>query len=97
MGKVPAHEVQHTRLRDLSAAYWWLWFAELVIWIGRFVVPFMTLFLTRDVGLSASAAGLVVSGYGLGWWSLRWWAGFSPIGWAANAPCSAAWSSQRPP
>ncbi|WP_168198685.1 MFS transporter [Nesterenkonia sp. NBAIMH1] len=66
MGKVPAHEVQHTRLRDLSAAYWWLWFAELVIWIGRFVVPFMTLFLTRDVGLSASAAGLVVSAYGLG-------------------------------
>ncbi|GAB3842774.1 MDR family MFS transporter [Nesterenkonia populi] len=66
MGKPPAHEVQHTRLKDLPAAYWWLWFAELVIWVGRFVVPFMTIFLTRDVGLSASTAGLVVSGYGLG-------------------------------
>lgn len=63
---LPAHEVQRTRLKDLPAAYWWLWFAELVIWVGRFVVPFMTIFLTQDVGLSASAAGLVVSGYGLG-------------------------------
>lgn len=63
---LPAHEVQRTRLKDLPAAYWWLWFAELVIWIGRFVVPFMTIFLTQDVGLSASAAGLVVSGYGMG-------------------------------
>ncbi|MCI2424225.1 MFS transporter [Saccharopolyspora sp. K220] len=55
-----------TRLRDLSAAFWWLWFAELVIWVGRFVVPFMTIFLTTEVGLSAGQAGLVLAAYGAG-------------------------------
>ncbi|MGX1667991.1 dipeptide ABC transporter ATP-binding protein [Streptomyces sp. NPDC055400] len=58
--------VRPTRARDLPAAFWWLWFAVLVTWTGRFVIPFMTMFLTRDAGLSASEAGLVVSGYGGG-------------------------------
>ena len=55
-----------TRAADLPASFWWLWFAVLVTWTGRFVVPFMTLFLTRDAGLSTSEAGLIVSGYGGG-------------------------------
>ncbi|MEV1008764.1 MFS transporter [Streptomyces sp. NPDC049881] len=55
-----------TRLRDLPASFWWLWLAVLVTWTGRFVVPFMTLFLTKDAGLSVSEAGLIVSGYGGG-------------------------------
>lgn len=56
----------HTQLRDLGASFWWLWFAVLVTWTGRFVIPFMSLFLTGDVGLGSSAAGLVVAGYGAG-------------------------------
>ncbi|RKN08376.1 MDR family MFS transporter [Streptomyces radicis] len=56
----------HTRARDLPLSFWWLWLAVLVTWTGRFVVPFMTLFLTGDAGLSVSAAGLIVSGYGGG-------------------------------
>ncbi|UED83346.1 MDR family MFS transporter [Streptomyces profundus] len=55
-----------TRAADLPASFWWLWFAVLVTWTGRFVVPFMTLFLTRDAGLSTSEAGMIVSGYGGG-------------------------------
>lgn len=56
----------HTRLRDLPAAFWWLWTAQLVVWIGRFVVPYMTIFLTSAVGMSAGQAGLVVAAYGVG-------------------------------
>ncbi|WP_432501014.1 MDR family MFS transporter [Kineococcus arenarius] len=56
----------HTRLRDLPAAFWWLWTAQLVVWIGRFVVPYMTIFLTSSVGMSAGQAGLVVAAYGVG-------------------------------
>jgi MFS family permease len=55
-----------TRLSDLDRRFWWLWFAVLVTWTGRFVVPFMSLFLTGEAGLSGSAAGLVVAGYGGG-------------------------------
>lgn len=56
----------HTRLRDLPATFWWLWTAQLVVWIGRFVVPYMTIFLTAQVGMSATEAGLVVAAYGVG-------------------------------
>ena len=43
-----------------------MWLAVLVTWIGRFVVPLMSVFLTQDIGLSASTAGLVVALYGAG-------------------------------
>ncbi|QCB92737.1 MDR family MFS transporter [Cellulomonas shaoxiangyii] len=56
----------HTRLRDLPATFWWLWTAQLVVWIGRFVVPYMTIFLTSSIGMSAAGAGLVVAAYGVG-------------------------------
>jgi MFS family permease len=46
--------------------FWWLWLAVLVTWIGRFVVPLMSVFLTQDIGLSAGTAGLVVAMYGAG-------------------------------
>lgn len=55
-----------TRVRDLPRAFWWLWVAELIIWVGRFVVPFMSIFLTTREGLTPAMAGVVVSGYGLG-------------------------------
>ncbi len=62
----PPATVGRTRLRDLPAAFWWLWTAQLVVWIGRFVVPYMTIFLTSAVGMSAGEAGLVVAAYGVG-------------------------------
>lgn len=56
----------HARLRDLPTTFWWLWTAQLVVWIGRFVVPYMTIYLTSQVGMSATEAGLVVAAYGVG-------------------------------
>ncbi|MCC2309444.1 MDR family MFS transporter [Cellulomonas chengniuliangii] len=62
----PVETAAHTRLRDLPATFWWLWTAQLVVWIGRFVVPYMTIFLTSSIGMSAAGAGLVVAAYGVG-------------------------------
>ncbi|SKC81266.1 MDR family MFS transporter [Krasilnikoviella flava] len=62
----PPATAGRTRLRDLPAAFWWLWTAQLVVWIGRFVVPYMTIFLTSSVGMSAGEAGVVVAAYGVG-------------------------------
>lgn len=59
-------ENNDTRLQDLPGAFWWLWLARLIIMVGHFVVPFMTIFLTTRVGLAASAAGMVVAAFGLG-------------------------------
>lgn len=55
-----------TRITDLPASFWWLWLAVLVTWVGRFVIPFLTLFLTTQVGMSSAAAATVVSAYGVG-------------------------------
>lgn len=55
-----------TRVTDLPASFWWLWLAVLVTWVGRFVVPFLTMFLTSAVGLTSAAAGGVISAYGGG-------------------------------
>lgn len=66
MTAVPPRPRATTRIADLPRAFWWLWTAELIIWIGRFVVPFMSIFLTGHEGMTAGAAGLVVSGYGAG-------------------------------
>lgn len=54
------------RLRGLPSAYWVLFAGALVNRIGGFVVPFLSLYLTRERGLSMEAAGLVVSLFGLG-------------------------------
>ncbi len=61
-----ADTATHTRLRDLPVTFWWLWTAQLVVWIGRFVVPYMTIFLTASIGMTAAGAGLVVAAYGVG-------------------------------
>lgn len=54
------------RARDLPRSFWWLWLAMLVTWMGRFVVPFMTLFLTNQLGFGVGTAGAIVAGYGGG-------------------------------
>ena len=50
----------------LPAAFWWLWVATLVNRLAGFVATFLALYLTQDMGYSASFAGLVVSLYGGG-------------------------------
>jgi MFS family permease len=53
-------------LGGLPRAYWALWVGLLVNRIGSFVVPFLSLYLTGERGLSVAEAGGLVSLWGLG-------------------------------
>jgi MFS family permease len=46
--------------------FWWLWLSTLIAWLGRFVVPFMAIYLTRHLGFSAGQTGLMLALFGLG-------------------------------
>ncbi|MCY1074023.1 MDR family MFS transporter [Archangium lansingense] len=50
----------------LPGTYWYLWTGTLVNRLGAFVVPFLTLYLTRERGFRVEEAGLVVSLHGTG-------------------------------
>ena len=50
----------------LPMLYWGLWLAILILWMGRFVISFMSMYLVNDLGADASTAGTVVSMYGFG-------------------------------
>lgn len=52
--------------RSLPRSYWGLWIANFVEWAGWLVVPFFTLYLTREIGYSPATAGLIVSLFGGG-------------------------------
>ncbi|MBI5511663.1 MAG: MFS transporter [Deltaproteobacteria bacterium] len=54
------------RFAGLPRTFWILWVGTLVNRLGGFVVPFLSLYLTRGRGLSVAHTGLVVSLYGLG-------------------------------
>ena len=58
------------RLAGLTAGlprtYWLLWVGTLINRLGGFVVPFLTLYLTQERGLSVSQAAFMVSLFGLG-------------------------------
>lgn len=58
------------RLRSDAAlfprSFWILWWGTLVNRLGMLVVPFLTLYLTREQGLGTSEATLFLSGYGAG-------------------------------
>jgi MFS family permease len=51
---------------DLPRRYWSLWLGTLVNRFGSFVVPFLTLYLTSQRGISVSRAALMISFYGIG-------------------------------
>ncbi len=51
---------------DLPPTYWFLCLGTLINRIGSFVIPFLTLYLTSQRGISVSRAALVVSLYGAG-------------------------------
>ena len=51
---------------DLPSAYWFLWLGILNNRLGSFVIPFLTLYLTTQRGVSVSQAALTVSLFGAG-------------------------------
>lgn len=53
-------------LFGLPMLYWCLWIAILILWMGRFVTPFLSMYLVSDMHVSAGVAGTVVSMYGFG-------------------------------
>ena len=50
----------------LPPTYWLLWLGTLINRLGGFVVPFLTLYLTGQRGISVSQAALMVSLFGIG-------------------------------
>ncbi|GMA34690.1 MFS transporter [Demequina litorisediminis] len=50
----------------LPGAFWVIWVGILVLWTGRFVVPFLSTYLVSEPGLSVTHATAVVSAYGAG-------------------------------
>jgi MFS family permease len=54
------------RVGGLPRAYWALWSGTLVNRLGSFVLPFLSLYLTRARGFSVSEAGVVLTAFGLG-------------------------------
>ncbi|MFI8964036.1 MDR family MFS transporter [Streptomyces sp. NPDC053493] len=46
--------------------FWWLWLSTLVNRTGAFVLTFLSLYLTQELGHSAWFAGLVIALHGLG-------------------------------
>ncbi|MFD0369949.1 MDR family MFS transporter [Streptomyces sp. NPDC127114] len=50
----------------LPGGFWWLWLSTLVNRTGAFVLTFLSLYLTQELGHSAWFAGLVVALHGLG-------------------------------
>ena len=51
---------------DLPPAYWLLWLGTVINRLGGFVIPFLSLYLTSERGISVAQAGLVVSLFGAG-------------------------------
>ena len=54
------------RVGGLPPAFWALWSGTLVNRLGAFVLPFLSLFLTRGRGYSVSEAGGVLTAFGFG-------------------------------
>ena len=51
---------------DLPASYWFLWLGTVINRLGGFVIPFLSLYLTSERGISVPQAGLVVALFGAG-------------------------------
>jgi MFS family permease len=51
---------------DLPRTYWVLWAGMLINRLGAFVMPLLTLYLTKERGLTLTQAGQVLAAYGLG-------------------------------
>ncbi len=69
MNKINTRFIEMTA--DLPAAYWFLWLGTLINRLGSFVIPFLTLYLTGQRGISVSQAALTVSFFGAGSFSAQ--------------------------
>jgi MFS family permease len=56
----------HAALGGLPRAFWTLWWGLLVNRLGSFVIAFLAIYLVRDRGFGAAAAGRVLALYGIG-------------------------------
>lgn len=50
----------------LSPLYWGLWLAILILWMGRFVTSFLSIYLVSALHIDEGVVGAVVSMYGFG-------------------------------
>ena len=50
----------------LSPLYWGLWLAILILWMGRFVTSFLSIYLVSALRLDEGVVGTVVAMYGFG-------------------------------
>ncbi|MBW3082172.1 MFS transporter [Bifidobacterium phasiani] len=50
----------------LPMLYWGLWLAILILWMGRFVTSFLSIYLVSDLHIDEGVVGTVVSMYGFG-------------------------------
>ena len=46
--------------------FWGLWVTLLILWMGRFVTSFLSMYLVSDMHVNAGVAGTIVSMYGFG-------------------------------
>ncbi|MFF8384816.1 MDR family MFS transporter [Streptomyces kanasensis] len=66
MSIVPLIRSARATVSGLPPGFWWLWLSTLVNRTGAFVLTFLSLFLTQELGFSGWYAGLVVALHGLG-------------------------------
>ena len=50
----------------LPLMFWGLWVTLLILWMGRFVTSFLSMYLVSDMHVSVGVAGTIVSMYGFG-------------------------------
>ena len=50
----------------LPLMFWGLWVTLLILWMGRFVTSFLSMYLVSDMHVSAGVAGTIVPMYGFG-------------------------------
>jgi MFS family permease len=50
----------------LPQAFWLLWVGTIINRLGGFVVPFLSLYLTSERGVTVAEAGLIVAAFGAG-------------------------------
>lgn len=56
----------HRTLFGLPMLYWGLWLAILILWMGRFVTSFLSIYLVSDLHIDEGVVGTVVAMYGFG-------------------------------
>ena len=61
--------------KGLSREIWWLALITLINRAGTMVIPFLSLYLSEDIGISDSNIGWIMSAYGLGSFTGAWLGG----------------------